>query len=134
MTHTQKTYHSNGQIKTIYDTVNGEKHGKFIRYFDNGQIAIISTYVHGKSHGQWKEYYENGQIAEEGEYIDGEYHVTNFWVETGDQLLVNGTGKVIRKYSPTEGEVFEQYFDNGKFTVEKKISGASYGKFMRDAE
>ncbi len=30
MTTTEKTYHSNGQIKTICDIVDGDKHGEFI--------------------------------------------------------------------------------------------------------
>ncbi len=134
MTNIEKTYHSNGQIKTICDTVNGEKHGEFIRYFDNGQIAIISNYVHGKSHGQWKEYYENAQLAEEGEYVNGEYNVTNFWIETGEQLLLNGTGKTIRKYGASQGDIYEQYFDKGQYTGEKKIAEVSYGKFIPDTE
>lgn len=134
MTKIQKTYFSNGQIQTICDIVNGEKHGEFTRYFENGQIAIISTYVHGKSHGSLKEYYENGQIAEEGEYINGEYEVTNFWLESGEQLLRKGTGKTIRKYGAFDEDIYEQYFDNGKFVGEKKIGGIGYGKFKPDTE
>ena len=59
----------------------------------------------------------------------GEYYPNNFWDEKGEQLLKNGTGKVIRKFGPTEAEIFEQYFENGEYLGEKKISGAIYGKF-----
>lgn len=134
MTKTEKTYHSNGQIKTVCSLVNGKKHGEFIRYFENGQIAIVSNYSHGKSHGLWKEYYENGQIAEEGEYINGDYNVINFWIESGEQLLVNGSGKTIRKYGASQGDIYEQYFENGQYIGEKKIAEVIYGKFIPDTE
>lgn len=134
MKNTEKTYHSNEQIESIFDTINGNKHGEFTRYFDNGQVAIISTYVHGESHGLWKEFYENGQIAEEGEHINGEYHVTNFWLESGVQLLVNGTGKTMRKFGASDGDIYEQYFNKGNYISEKKIARVSYGKFTPDAE
>jgi antitoxin component YwqK of YwqJK toxin-antitoxin module len=125
----QKTYYDSGKIKTMTDVVNGEKHGKHVLYAENGQLLVESFYVDDKSHGKWTEYYENGQLAEEGEYVNGEYHVYNFWTENGDQLLKKGTGKTIRKFGHTQSEIYEQYFENGRFTGERKIQGVIYGKF-----
>ncbi|MCC6370028.1 MAG: hypothetical protein IT236_03375 [Bacteroidia bacterium] len=131
MTTAEKTYYSSGQLKTIYNFFNGVKHGDFVRYFENGQIEIQASFVDGKKEGKWIEYYESGQVAEEGEYTSsGEYNVINFWTDTGEQLLINGTGKTIRKFGASQGDIYEQYFENGKFICEKKIQGVSYGKFI----
>ena len=105
MIKTKKTYHSNGQLNLEYETFNG------------------------LPQGLWKEYYENGQLAEEGEYVEGKYYVKNFWSESGEHLLVNGTGKTIRRFGVSQSEVYEQYFEKGKFIREKKIYSVSYGKF-----
>ena len=43
------------------------------------------------------EYYKNGEMREEGIYIDGIYNIKNWWTETGEQSVVNGTGYQIIK-------------------------------------
>jgi antitoxin component YwqK of YwqJK toxin-antitoxin module len=129
MAQSEKTYHTNGQVMLDYETIDGEIHGRFVRYFETGQIAIESYYINGQSHGPWKEWYNNGQLAEEGDYDHGKYFVKNFWNEKGEQLLINGTGKTIRKFGTTQGDIYEQYFENGNFIGEKKIAGVIYGKF-----
>lgn len=129
MAESEKKYFENGQLEFEYEILNGVKNGKFIRYFENGEIEIVGNFLNGKENGIWTEYYENGQIAETGEYINNEYCVYNFWSERGEQLLINGTGKTIRKYGAKLGDVYEQYFLNGKYTGEKKIEGVSYMMF-----
>lgn len=133
-TTTKRTYYDNGQIKTEYQVLDGKKHGKHILYHENGRIAIEANYFNGISHGVWREWYENGRLAEEGEYIDNEYHIKNFWIETGEQLLKDGSGKAIRKFGASDGDVYEQYFENGEFKGEKKIAGTEYGQFIPDDE
>src|SRR5687768_14985962 len=125
----ERTYYPNGQIKQEYQTVDGLKHGKFILYFENGKIAIESNYFQGQSQGSYKEWYEDGKLAEEGEELNGEYIVKNFWDENGNQLLINGNGKTIRKFGFSQGDIYEQYFVNGQFTGEKKIAGVTYRGF-----
>ncbi|WP_316831343.1 hypothetical protein [Pedobacter aquatilis] len=129
MKESEKKYFDNGQLEFEYEIFNGIKHGKFIRYFEDGEIEMIGNFIDGRHAGLWTEYYENGQIAETGEYINDEYCVDNFWTENGEQLLINGTGKTIRKFGATQGDVYEQYFLNGKFTGEKKIEGVGYMMF-----
>lgn len=126
----EQKFYNNGQLEFECEILNEERHGKFIRYFENGEIELVGNYELGKHSGLWTEYYENGQIAETGEYRNQEYCVNNFWNEDGQQLLINGTGKTIRKFGASQGDIYEQYFLEGNFIGEKKIEGVRYGRFI----
>jgi antitoxin component YwqK of YwqJK toxin-antitoxin module len=148
-----KEYYDNGALKAKGIRENGLKEGKWIFYFEDGEMLreiyfrndvedgewkmwhksgslyIEQMKVLGKSEGYWKEYYENGNIKEIGEYKNGEYFPVDFWDEGGVQLLKKGTGKKIEKFGYLELDICEQYFEDGKFIKEVKISSAQYGGF-----
>lgn len=125
-------YYPNGKVEKEGYLLDGKKEGMWVRYFENGVKEIEMTYKQGELSGSCCEWYENGQLAEEGEYRNGAYKVINYWNEQGEQLLINGTGKTIRKFGATQGDIYEQYFKEGKFKGEKKIAGVVYGKFIPD--
>ena len=114
-------YYPNGQVRKEGQTIHDLKEGRWTIYHENGQKYLEGDYKNDKYDGKWLEWYENGQLAEDGEYINGEYHVYNFWLATGEQLLINGTGKTIRKFGAGDIDIFEQYFENGKFLGEKRV-------------
>jgi antitoxin component YwqK of YwqJK toxin-antitoxin module len=150
------TYFDNGNIRHISYWTNKLKDGTLQEFYESGQLSIEREYrggfkdgvgkvfsekgtliyeyfyVKGQPIGKVKEWYESGQIAEEGEYINGEYLIQNFWTETGEQILKDGRGKAIRKYGAGGYDVYEQYYDKGKMTSEKKIAGVTCGQFIPD--
>jgi len=114
-------YYPNGQIKKQGKLINGLKEGHWTIYHANGQKYLEGYFTNNKHDGKWLEWYENGQLAEDGEYINGEYHIYNFWLETGEQTLLNGTGKTIKKFGAGDIDIFEQSFENGKYIGEKRL-------------
>lgn len=122
-------YFESGEIQMEINYKNDIQEGEFKRWYTNGHLAIESFYVGGSNDGYWKEYYENGSIKEIGEYKSGEYIPIDFWDEGGVQLLKNGTGKKIEKFGYLELDIFEHYFEKGKFIKEVKISSAQYRGF-----
>jgi len=100
-------FHQNGNLEMIWVEKNGVQNGIFRRYFDNTQIAIESNFQNGKRSGNVTEWYSNGKQLEIGKYVDGEYIVEQFWDESGNQLLINGTGKTIRYYGTNDDTVYE---------------------------
>ena len=46
-------YHDNG-MKSVYNYVNGVKHGPHVMYYENGWICCEGNYVNGK--GNYKNY------------------------------------------------------------------------------
>jgi antitoxin component YwqK of YwqJK toxin-antitoxin module len=127
---TLQEFYESGQIKINREYKDGVKDGTGKVFLENGTLSYENYHLKGKPIGKVREWYENGQIAEEGEYINGEYLVHNFWTESGDQILKDGTGKAIRKYGTTGLDIYEQHYDKGKMTIEKKIASIVYGKFI----
>ncbi|MBA2611672.1 MAG: hypothetical protein H0U95_06870 [Bacteroidetes bacterium] len=120
-----REFYENGQLKIEREYKEGIKNGIGKVYSENGTLVYEYYYLNGEPSGKVKEWYESGQIAEESEYIKGEYFVNNFWTEAGEQILKDGTGKAIRKYGATLGDICEQYYDKGKMTSEKKIASVN---------
>ena len=148
-----KEYYDSGALKAKGIKKNGLKEGKWVFYFENGKLYreihfcndvengewkmwhekgklyLEQMKINGESEGYWKEYYEDGSIKEIGEYKNGEYFPLDFWDEGGCQLLKNGTGKKFEKLGYLELDIYEQYYEDGKFIKENKISSAQYGGF-----
>jgi antitoxin component YwqK of YwqJK toxin-antitoxin module len=123
-------YYENGRVFREIHFQNGIENGEWKMWYENDELYISQLKKSGKTDGEWKEYYENGNIKEIGEYQNNEYFPIDFWDEFGNQLLRNGTGKKIEKFGPLESYVYEQYFENGKFVKEVKISGLDYRGFF----
>lgn len=122
-------YFENGKVFREIHFRNDVEDGEWKMWHENGVLYLEQMKVLGKSEGYWKEYYENGSIKEIGEYKDGEYIPIDFWDENGAQLLKSGTGKKIEKFGHLELDICEQYFEEGKFIKEVKISSAQYRGF-----
>ena len=105
-------YASNGQLKleaTASETTPRIKHeGKYKSYYENGQLEDDGEYKADKSYGLWKGYHENGQQAEERFSEGDKTTYKQCWDESGNPLLVNGTGAYKRKLART-GEY--QYYE-----------------------
>jgi len=119
-------FYETGEIKHEIDYKNGIEDGSFKLFYENGQIAVESTNVNGKTVGLFIEYYENGNLKQVTEYIDGKGYAIDFWDKDGNQLLINGNGKIIAEYGAWGGDVFEQYFENRIFIKEVRIKGYTF--------
>jgi hypothetical protein len=117
-------FYETGELKQEIGYKDGVEHGSFKLFHENGNIAITCTKVNGKTVGLWQEYYEDGRIKEIGQYNNDKYSPIDFWDENGNQLLKNSSGKKIEVYGiwPMT-DVYEQYFEDGKFVKEIKIGG-----------
>jgi antitoxin component YwqK of YwqJK toxin-antitoxin module len=109
------SYFESGELESEISYANDVKNGEFKRWYKNGNLAVACFYVDGKQDGFWKEYYENGMITVVGEFK-------------------NGTGITIEKFGHLELDVYEQYFENGVFIREIKMSSAQYGSGFKPLE
>ena len=119
-----------GRVRVIAHYLNNQKHGSYFTFYPNGQIEMDGQHENGVHSGEWKDYYENGQIKQEAHYIGKEFFPTNFWLENGAQLLINGTGKTIEAFGESGHEVVEFHFLNGVFVKEVKLTDVRYGNFI----
>jgi len=116
-------FYDTGEIKQEIEYEEGVEEGSFKLFHKNGIVAIECTYLKGEVVGLYIEYYENGSPKQVTEYIDGKGYFVDFWDKDGNQLLINGTGKIIAEYGAWGGDVFEQYFENKIFVKEVRIKG-----------
>ncbi|WP_276372678.1 energy transducer TonB [Chryseolinea sp. H1M3-3] len=102
-------YASNDQVQmeavcsTLYPSETFE--GTVRWYFENGRIKEEGDYVKGVANGLCKEYYENGQLAEEVFHGKEKTLYHQRFDESGTPLLVNGTGRYVKKFDYGEQHV-----------------------------
>jgi antitoxin component YwqK of YwqJK toxin-antitoxin module len=117
-------FYDTGELKKEVDYVNGVEHGLYKLFGKDGTLLIYANQTNGELNGEWREYYEDGRLREIGQYNNNEYSPIDFWDEGGKQLLKHGTGKKIEIYGINSMvDVYEHYFEDGKFVKEIKISG-----------
>lgn len=123
-------YHQSGKLWKKGSFQNGDEDSLWTIWHENGHIHLEYNMTKGVIAGISKEYYENGRIKQIAEYIDGEYFLIDFWDEKGNQTLKNGTGKKVEAFGNSGLDVYEQFFVDGKFIKEAKISSVNYGNFV----
>lgn len=70
-----------------------ERIGEFKEWYENGQLKKTQTYIsHYERQGELLEFYEDGNKKMEAEFKNGEYLLHNYWSESGEHTLKNGTG------------------------------------------
>ena len=52
----EKTYHYNGNLKSIGSLKDGKKEGEWKYYHKNGELKDVGSYKLGKREGEWKTY------------------------------------------------------------------------------
>ncbi|RZJ51455.1 MAG: hypothetical protein EOO19_00565 [Chryseobacterium sp.] len=114
-------YYVNGHRFKEITYENGIENGPWTMWHENGNLYIERFQDRGRTVGIWKEYYENGSLKEVREYRNGEYFPSDFWNESGDQLLLNGNGKKIESFGAGSLDVFEHYFIDGKLIKELRL-------------
>ena len=84
------TYYNNGNVRTVENFLNNERHGEYKFYSVDGILITHGFYVKGKKEGLWKEYEKNGSIdrldffIETNNIVDNEY----FNIPIGREIIV----------------------------------------------
>ena len=80
-------FHENGQLKTQYTAIEGQREGLVKDWYENGQLYTKSAWVKGELNGVYRNWRENGQLRQELPYVNGELEgLGNFWRENGQPL------------------------------------------------
>lgn len=88
-------YHENGNPKKLEHKMIGldERIGEYKEWYENGQLAESGFYISNYERiGKWLEFYKDGKKKLEAEFKNGDFLIHNFWLESGEQTLKNGTG------------------------------------------
>lgn len=112
-----KTYYSDGKIRTEGYTRNGIPDGEFKSYYPNGNIMEEGYYKNGLPHGLIRTYYENGQIANESNVVNGQF--------SGLVKSYYPSGKLKHKsfsnnHQPDGEDIF--YYENGQIAIKGTYS------------
>ena len=67
----EKTYHDNGNLRSLQSFKDGKRHGETKLGRKNGKLERIGSFNHGKREGEWKEYHKNGKLMRTEKYEDG---------------------------------------------------------------
>ena len=57
-----KTTYESGQLKTVFNFIDGETQGPGEEYYESGQLKSKFNLADGKLHGPHETYHENGQL------------------------------------------------------------------------
>ena len=100
-------------VKCLYLTRFGEKHGEYKEWFEDGQIKVETTYKDDKMNGEYKQYFENGRVMKEEIYKDGRM------IGEYKEYYRNGS---LHKQGIAD-EWFKVYYTRGELLVDAKING-----------
>lgn len=92
-----RDYYGNGQLLMKGSYRKNKREGVFIWYSPRGTYTSAGRYLDDKPFGKWETFHENGKLAAEIFYNDGHF-VQNVWDSLGNQLVVDGNGREIRRY------------------------------------
>lgn len=105
-------YYPSGRVKDVENYTDGKKNGEFINYFDFGdeRIRSVSRYMRGKKWGTETIYHENGNRCIESTYSHDMEIGVREWYETGNIKMSKETG-VWKRWFENEQIEYEFAFD-----------------------
>jgi TonB family protein len=77
---------------------NGTPNGDVTDFYMFGKVYMKGKYTNGKRNGNFTWWHENGEMKEMGSYNKNEYTIDNTWDESGNIIIVGGSGQYIEKY------------------------------------
>jgi len=99
--------YSQGQL------IDGNREGKWVKYYQSGKKFIIANYVDGVLNGQVISYYKNGNVQAENDYINGKLN--------GVSKQYDIKGNPIREISYKDNLIFGNciYYEDGLIDNER---------------
>ena len=73
-TGTANTTYESGQLKTLFNFIDGETQGQAEEYYESGQLKSKFNLTNGELNGPHETFYENGQLKYKWNYKDGKMH------------------------------------------------------------
>jgi membrane associated rhomboid family serine protease/antitoxin component YwqK of YwqJK toxin-antitoxin module len=105
-------YFKNGQPQMKGSYKDDMKDGIFIYYTAKGKYSAAGVYNEDQRVGKWETFHPNGKIESEVYYRD-RYFLKSYWDSTGMQMVRDGFGKEIHRYSngviASEGQYADGY-------------------------
>jgi antitoxin component YwqK of YwqJK toxin-antitoxin module len=95
--------HGESTILSAFDstgkqtTING--YGYHELYYKNNIKKSVINYYNGNRNGKYVKWYDNGNKSEEGEYVKGKFRLFNSWSKNGEPMVIDGNGKYQLFYS-----------------------------------
>ena len=129
-------YHENGNPEKLEHKLidKNERIGEYKEWYDNGQLAESTTYLSPYEQiGMHLEFYKNGKKKSESEYKNGDFLFHNYWLESGEQTLKNGTGVYICD-SGYEGHLEHHEHDYKNYKLHGKLYTYVNGVISRYSE
>lgn len=104
-----KYFHSNGNLESMGDFVNGKKHGVWISYHANGMMHDSATYDNGNRTGTALSWHSNGFLSDSSVYNTDGSGVSVSWFD-------NGSPASAGRYSPGYKKTgkWKYFHKNGK--------------------
>jgi antitoxin component YwqK of YwqJK toxin-antitoxin module len=129
-------YHENGNPEKLEHKLidKDERIGEYKEWYDNGQLAETETYLSTYERiGKHLEFYKNGKMKSESEYKNGDFLFHNYWLESGEQTIKNGTGVYISD-SGWEGHLEHHEHDYKNYKLHGKLYTYLNGVISRYSE
>lgn len=113
-------YYENGKIGSKGNFDRDREQGLWTYWYEDGNKMQEGAFDNGAKSGNWKHYYSNGKQSEEILYKDSLSYIIYFWNEASEQLVKEGSGKLITYYDnkekSAEGEIRDGLY-NGDWTT-----------------
>jgi membrane associated rhomboid family serine protease/antitoxin component YwqK of YwqJK toxin-antitoxin module len=102
-----RDYYNNGTIQMKGAYKDDKRDGVFRYYSDHRTYTSVGLYRDDKSFGKWETFHDNGKIESEI-FFNNSYFLKSLWDSIGNQLVIDGNGRDMRRYPDgviaTEGE------------------------------
>jgi membrane associated rhomboid family serine protease/antitoxin component YwqK of YwqJK toxin-antitoxin module len=92
-------YYKNGAIQMKGNFQRGLKEGIFLYYGPDSTYSSAGRYIQDNPIGKWELFHKNGRLFSEIRHKNGFAYVENLWDSLGNQMIINGTGEEIYRYS-----------------------------------
>lgn len=93
-----RDHYANGDVQMKGAYQDSKQEGIFIYYSDHGTYESAGRYEMGNRVGKWESFFPNGRLESEVYYRD-RYFLKSLWDSLGNQLVREGEGHVVKRYS-----------------------------------
>lgn len=111
-----KSFHGNGQLKSLYQFRDGKLDGFLVQWHENGKKKKKGRFRDSEEDGKWTLWHTNGRKQQESNYKAGKLTSVMVWRPGGEKCpvtkVVNGDGMAVW-YKPDGREASRSTYENG---------------------
>ncbi len=120
-----RDFYKNGRVQMKGSYQDDHRNGVFLYYSDHDTYLSAGRFNEERAVGKWERFHDNGTLMSEEYYLDS-YFMKNMWDSVGTQLVKDGEGRYVHRYS--NGVVSEE----GEYKKGQK-EGTWYGRHANGA-